>query len=550
LQTITTSREESARLSAQVLQGAATAGISAKVAATQMDELATNAMKLSKITGQSATDMMKLSVAITEDRDHRETMLGLNQEERANYVKKQSRDLLEYKLQGYSLEQAQELQKIAMQTRTQGISERIGNQAKQQSAGSVLANLYSGSAGSAIRENLKKQAILDARGRTGLTGVQSDELEKQKKENAAELTRLEAQAYQTQQLTEVQRGIRADRVKQLQEASGVGAAQSKMETAVNPDTLEAKVGETSQGAKGSPLDIATTLAGYGTALKENTTALWAVAAAVAVYSVVKGGLGISDLMSAGKGRSIAGIGRRASRRGAVAAIRAGQVGSGLLTAFSTAGSAGPTAVSAAETIARSKGFLAGAPGAGTALTAGKGLITAGSLIKGVTGGLGGLAGYGLGVASEKAGGYGTTTGTSLNLMSNIAEGAGMGMLAGPWGALAGGVAGAGVTAYNYYNSPTAKLARQEQDAKEKAAKESAEQQKKQTEMNKDRGIRSSSTDDLQREFFMLAIEFYRNADPLADKETRAKHAEALHRIASHSNLNNAGWAASATQTGS
>ena len=496
LQTITTSREESAKLSAQVLQGAATAGISAKVAATQMDALATNAMKLSKITGQSATEMMKLSIAVSEDRDHREIMLGLNETERANYIKKQSQDLLEYKQQGYSLEQAQELQKIALQTRAQSISERIGNQAKMQASGNVLANMYTGPAGAALQENIRQQNMLDAEGRKKMTGVERQELEVKKKATAAEFARLEAIAYAQQGLTEVGSGMRAEFLKQRESASGVGAPQSRMETAFNKQALDAKLNEPSQGGKGSPLDIATTLAGYGSAIANNTTALWALSAVMAVKTVADVGFGAADLL---KGKS-----------GKVARVVGGVT-----------------------------------KGGSAALVAGRGAM----LARGALGGIGGLVGGALGYGAEQLGGYGTTAGTSLNIMSNAAYGASLGGMLGPAGAAVGGLAGAGVGVYNYYNSPAAKLARQEKDAKEKVEKETAEQQKKQAEMAKDGGIRTSSTEDLQREFFMLAIEFYRNADPLADKESRDKHAAALHRLATNSGLDSAAFAGTPSPTG-
>lgn len=551
LQTITTSREEGARLSAQVLQGAATAGISAKVAATQMDALATNAMKLSKITGQSATDMMKLSVAITEDRDHRETMLGLNEAERINYVKKQSQDLLQYKLQGYSLEQAQELQKIAMQTRAQGIAERIGNQAKIRASGNILASMYTGPAAVAMQDNLRQQEMLDAKGRAGgLTGRQRDELEKQKKANSAEFVRLEAIAYQNSTLSEVQSGMRATFLKDQTTASGVDASLARSETAANQKTLANKVDEKGQGEKGSPLDIATTLAGYSTALKENSIALLALTVAFGAYTLLKGGLGIAEFASSGKARAVRVLGKRAARKG-MAALGAPRVSSGSLVTAPTAGIV-PITASAAETIARSKGFMAGIPA--TSSTA---VAATGGLAKLSRGPVGLLASLGLDYAADKAGGYNTATGTGLNLASNVAGGASTGAMLGSFvpglgtvvGGIAGGIAGAGATAYNYYNSPSAKLARQEQAAKEKVEKESAEQQKKQAEMAKDGGIRTSSTEDLQREFFMLAIQFYRNADPLADKASRDKHAQALHRLATNSGLDIASFAGTPSLTG-
>lgn len=528
MQTLTGSREEGAKLAGELYQNAGLVGITMADMGSRMDVLGDTFSRLTKLTGKTSAEMAQLSMSIMTDNDHRAVMLGMQNSERGEYVQKRTQDLESLKLQGFSIEQAQELQKIAMHARTQGLAEKVGKSAKASAHAYQMANMVGGTSGAKIVGLQQQISALEQEASTGITPQRRREIEEQTVVLRTRQLQAALQGGEKKSMSTAEFHTFATAKNEFKNYADVAEKDVALETGSTEAQKKAKADEKNIGGKDSLLNQAATIAGYTTALTNNTAALGLLTTIMAVHSAVGG-------LNALKGTPIAGkIMSKITSAATMGKFAAG---------------AAPATMSTAEAIARSKGFLAGAPGASTALAGGKGLLTAGSLVKGVTGGVGGLAGLGFGVAADKAGGYGTTAGTSLNLLSNIAEGAGMGMLAGPWGAVAGGVAGAGVTAYNYYNSPSAKLARQEQAAREEIERDTIEQQKKQVEMAKDRGIRTSSTEDLQREFFMLAIEFYRNADPLADKEVRAKHAEALHRIASHSTLNNAGWAASATQTG-
>lgn len=538
MQTLTGSREEGAKLAGEMYQTAGLVGITMADMGSQMDVLGDTFGRLTKLTGKTSAEMAQLSMSIMTDTDHRSVMLGMQSSERSEYVQKRMQDLEALKLQGFSIEQAQELQKMAMRARTQGLAEHVGKDAKASSQVYVMANMLGGKAGAQMLGAQQRIAALDQEASsTKITEERAGEIEQEKARLRTEINKAYADGRKTKLMGTAERYTLNTAHREFVENTDISEKNSAYETGSTEAQKRAKRDEGNIGGKGTALDIATTAAGYTTALTKNTAAL-------DLLTIVMGAKSVVDGLSLLKGTPIAG--KLMSTVTTVA------------TAGKTAISgAAPVAMSTAETIARSKGFLAGTPTAGNAITAGKGLLTAGSLVKGAAGGLGGLAGYGFGVMGEKAGGYGTNAGTALNLASNVAEGAStgamLGALLGPPGAMIGGIAGgtigAGATAYNYYNSPSAKLARQEQEAKEKVEKESAEQQKKQTEMAKDGGIRTSSTENLQREFFMLAIEFYRNADPLADKASRDRHAQALHRLATNSNLDNAAFSGTPTSTG-
>jgi hypothetical protein len=111
-----------------------------------------------------------------------------------------------------------------------------------------------------------------------------------------------------------------------------------------------------------------------------------------------------------------------------------------------------------------KGGGTGAGGGGSGGTGGGGPADSGSGKKGGKG-IGKLGGLGLGMVGGLAGDYAadalgrdTTAGKSADVLGTAASWAGMGAMLGPWGALAGGVAGAGYGAYKNFFSDTPKMA--------------------------------------------------------------------------------------------
>jgi len=539
-------REDGARLAASVFQSTATVGISSKIASDRMDELGDGFNRLAKITGKTVGEMAELTFAIAKDTDHRAVMLGMTDKERATYLVKMQQDTLELKMQGYSIEQAQELQKIAMQTRVQGIQERISKQAGAQQAGYTLASMFRGPQADAIRQSVAAQAKLDEEGRGQLNEAESDALEKRKKIQASETLRLVAEAKRTQGLTEVGRGMSADFEKKLTAETGVGREQARLEQP-NKETIEAKVNERAQGA--DPISrFITASAGYASALMGNTLAVVALTAVMVMLAKQSGmSLGL-DMLKKPKFLTT-GKGLRATRMATVAAGRTSQA-IGKIPGIAKVG--------------------------GAALSVGKGVATAATLGGIVKGGLGVLGGGGVGALAGMGADYlgdsqrekgNVKTGAALSVggsaLSMAATGAMLGAFTGPLApimtpllATAGGLYGA----YQGYQKSKpaldaqANLQAQAQlklneaqtslaaktdpkiaaaaaataatTAAAATAKESATTGSAKADQTKP-AIPQATLDELSRQFYTAAIDYYKQVDPSAERDIMQKQA-ALH----------------------
>ena len=543
LSTITASREEGAKLAANIYQSTATAGISAKAASSQMDALADNFNRMSKITGKTAADMAQLTVAITQDTDHRALMLGMNSEERASYLVRMQQNTIELKQQGYSIEQATELQKIALQARAQGVRERFAAQATAEQTGYVIASMFKGPAGEAIRGSVQQEAVYTRRLQTEkLTADERFKIEQQRNAQIAKTAKLTAEAEGKTPLSQVEAGRLAELEAKRQETAKVGRAQAAMEVPIS-ERMAAKVGEKALG-EDPMVKFATTVAGYGSALSNNTLALVAASAAITALSIPTWILAKDKLLPGG----VLDLLKRGGSKVATVA-----------TTIATTGAAGLAGAAGAAG--------AGAAGAaGAATLAGRGMAAlkiAGGIAKG-PGAL--LASLGLDYAAEKAGGYETTGGTALNTASNVVGMAGTGAMIGSVvpvvGTLVGGAVGAAtglaISAYNKYTYES--LA----DKVAKETKETKVRTEAQTVAPPPPMERPAppllppgtpvipvemSLEDLQRQYYQAALDRIQQTDPEADGAARDRHLQTMTTAIAFGKLQTAPFNAARSQNG-
>lgn len=541
-------REDGARLAASVFQSTATVGISSKIASDRMDDLGDGFNRLAKITGKTVGEMAELTFAIAKDTDHRAVMLGMTDKERATYLLKQQADVVSLKLQGYSIEQAQELQKLAMQTRTQQIQERISKQAGLQQSMYTAASMFRGPQSDALRATAAKQAELDTRGRGTLTPEQRIALEKEKKINTAKYVAQLEEIEAAQGSSEVAAGNLAKVRAQIADTSGgiTAGVNSAMEKP-NKETIEAKVNERAQGA--DPISrFITASAGYASALMGNTLAV--VALTAVMYMVAKqSGMSLGlDMLKKPKFLTT-GKGLRATRMATVAAGRT----------------------------ARAVGAIPGAAKVGgAALSVGKGIATAATLGGIVKGGLGVLGGGGVGALAGMGADYlgdsqrekgNVKTGAALSVggsaLSMAATGAMLGAFTGPLApimtpllATAGGLYGAyqgyqkskpaldaqanvqaqaqlklneaqtSLAAKTDPKIAAAAAATAATTAAAATAKESASTDSAKADQTKP-AIPQATLDELSRQFYTAAIDYYKQVDPSAERDIMQKQA-ALH----------------------
>jgi len=281
-------REEGAKLAAHTFEATATVGVSSKIASERMDELADGFNRLSKITGKTVGEMAELTFAITKDVDHRAIMLGMAPEERANYMLKQQQDLVDLKLQGYSIEQGQALQKIAMQQRTDTLAARVHKQASAQQTMYTMASQVGGKTGQEMQSIAqRRQAVDQELMNKQHTTEERDKLRKDRAVLDAEFQAKYEQAGASGELTGLQEAQLEEQNAKLKSSTGVTAAQSAME---KPNAAKIKE-KSEEKAQGSDIVSKTvdTAAGYASALSHNTMALVALSGVMTAFMFFKGG---------------------------------------------------------------------------------------------------------------------------------------------------------------------------------------------------------------------------------------------------------------------
>lgn len=112
LKGITENATEALQLKAGIMSAVQEVGISAQVSGEMVNGLTEQFGKLSRLTGQSAASIAKMTEGIIKDTDQRAIMLSMGEQQKAQYLLEQVQRVAQYKMAGYSLEQAQELIKI------------------------------------------------------------------------------------------------------------------------------------------------------------------------------------------------------------------------------------------------------------------------------------------------------------------------------------------------------------------------------------------------------------------------------------------------------
>jgi hypothetical protein len=537
MQTVAGSREEGAKLSGELFKHGANIGITMNDMGKGMDGLGETFKQLSKVTGKTAAEMAQLSVSIMNDSEHREQMLGMSGQERAIYVQKMTQDLLELKVKGYSIEQAQELQKIALREREKTLAEKVGQRAKAQQAGYVVANILGGESGAKVRDY--EQRI----GKKSAAGKNMTDEERQKNDQEIAVLRAEQRA-------EIEKGRKGRSFNETQyyqlnqfgktlgEQSEVKGGQVALETGSTEDQKRAKAGEGNMGDKGSILNAATTAEGYATALASNTAALWALTAVMSVgtikdaFSMVKANKGAIK----GKAVELLGKAKGMPKSAMNVANRAGNA-----IELSTAIEGGGQATRMAK----------GAGYASDVMKASK-LIKGAAILAPIAGAIEGYSNYdakkknagesiGLGVGSAAGGAAGGWAGAAGGAAMGAALGSVVPVLGTGIGAIVGGIIGGvgggwggselGGMAGKYLGAKADKTP--EQKAAEDAATVHPEQAKD--------AKQKATLEDLQKQYYQAALDFYKDSDPKVDAETRTKHAAALQRLASNAQLAGAGF---------
>lgn len=521
MQTLTGSREEGAKLAGEMYKNAGLVGITMADMGSRMDVLGDTFGRLTKLTGKTSAEMAQLSMSIMTDNDHRGVMLGMQSAERGEYIQKRMQDLELLKLQGFSIEQAQELQKMAMRARTQGLAEHIGKDAKASAQAAVMANMLGGSAGAKITTTQQQIQALTQEANAGVTDERAGEIEQEKARLRTQIITAVNEGRKNKTMG-AERYILNERLREFEGNTDVTERNAAYETGSTEAQKRSKRGEGNIGGKGSVLDTATTAAGYVTALGNNTLAL----------NLLTGVMVSGRAFDLGK-----------------AALQSGKIGSLIGNAKS--------ATMAASEISGGGALARGAAGGGYALDAMKAskLIKGVSLLAPIAGAVEGYSNYdaskhnlgesvGLGVGSAAgslAGGWGgAAAGAALGTM--LLPGIGT-IVGGALGGLGGGLGGdwlggkAGKALGSMTDSSPAEKAKADVEAAIHPELAKSEQER-------------AALTDLQKQYYTAGIEFYKNSDPKTDQEARAKHAAVIQRLATSAQLTGASFATAATQTGS
>jgi len=136
MQQFAASREDAAKMSGQLYQAGANVGITVSTMDTTIGGLEKTFQQLQKTTGKAGTELVE---AMTSDADHRRMMLGLGGQERADYLKRRALELQSMTLKGYDIEQAKDLQKIAIQNRERSLAQEIQENAKARQSINIMA---------------------------------------------------------------------------------------------------------------------------------------------------------------------------------------------------------------------------------------------------------------------------------------------------------------------------------------------------------------------------------------------------------------------------
>jgi hypothetical protein len=109
---ITASRDEAVQIRAGIMSAGQEVGISAPASGEMLKGLSEQFGKLSRLTGQSAVSIAKMTEGIIKDTEQRDALLSMGEKQKSLYILEQIQRIAQYKQAGYTLEQAQELIKI------------------------------------------------------------------------------------------------------------------------------------------------------------------------------------------------------------------------------------------------------------------------------------------------------------------------------------------------------------------------------------------------------------------------------------------------------
>lgn len=364
LASISASKEEANQLTGQIMQANATAGISSKATSGEMEKLRDNFSLLSKVTGKSTAELVQLTAAIATDTDYRMSMLGLQDDEKARYITKTAQERTELVLQGYSIEQATELQKIAMQARTQSIQERVGKTAKATQSSYIVASMLGGAEGTKLRELAAQNAALVSAQNQAQSVQAREALAAAKTRNEAEQLRVIKEGKNARDLTMVQESLLNQFEQQLAASTGIQDAQLRTgePKSARMEQARAEVTAGQELGKNTVMEFLTSAGGIITALGTNTLATVAL---TAVMLLTTGRLGskVAQLAGlAGGVKTLATTGIAAIKSGGAAAVGLVTKGAAALGATKIGGAV--AGIAGAGGAAASKGAARFIPGVG------------------------------------------------------------------------------------------------------------------------------------------------------------------------------------------
>lgn len=147
-------RNEAMKITGGLYTAFANVGISSEVAKGSIDKLVPIIGQLSRVTGKTTAEMAKLVESYYTENEHRITMAGLSEDEKARTAEMLALQNLDIQSKGYSLEQARELQRENAKNRMKTtITERTRDQAVMQQQARLIA---SGLARSGDQEGAQK----------------------------------------------------------------------------------------------------------------------------------------------------------------------------------------------------------------------------------------------------------------------------------------------------------------------------------------------------------------------------------------------------------
>lgn len=428
----TADHEKSAQMAASMFDGFAQIGVGSRAAASAMGGLAPQFASLSSLTGQSQSELAKLTAEMMASSDIRIAMSGLSQEEAATKSRLLLQEQQRLVLGNYTLEQARELQKDAARA---ALKTTIAGRATAEAKGTQALTLLSGIATSP-EDRAKAQELISRRRELEInaraTGMSNVEFKRQEalilSEGASLTERLASRMTYDQSKGGQQNAIEAIRTLLSEQGSAGG---NIIGTKVAADTTN-KDAELSRKASS------------GQANQEAEAA-----SKLEVGVVTRGVAWLSDAFKAGTnnplimGTVIIGAMLTAGRLGAFSQLSAGSVLNSAKNIL-TPDKAGKVASSG-------KSLLSGAKDvAGSAIRSPNAL----KLMKGV--GVGAVLGIGGDLLADYVGKE-TSAGKAISTLSTTASmastGAMLGSLLGPLGTLVGGaVGGLGGLAYGLYSN--------------------------------------------------------------------------------------------------